>query len=265
MQKPFSPKIIFFDIDNTLYLTEQQVIPKSTIKALSRLKQQGIMIAIATGRTLTVLPEAIQELIAQNGIDLVVAINGQLIQHQGKVLTSFPLAKQQVIALVNQLNQHHIAHALVSDNGIWVGLLNNNLREATASVAVSYHANQYCPEDQNVYQILAFYPEQLDNQIHAMLPETLKTVRWHRVGVDILPKNGSKARGIETALTTLGLQWHETMAFGDGLNDIEMIQAAGYGIAMGNSEPALKKVADYVCPKIDEDGIYRALVDLGVI
>ena len=55
------------------------------------------------------------------------------------------------------------------------------------------------------------------------------------------------------------------MAFGDGLNDLEMMGAAGFGIAMGNAAPELKAAADYVCPRADEDGIWRALIDLGVI
>ena len=55
------------------------------------------------------------------------------------------------------------------------------------------------------------------------------------------------------------------MAFGDAHNDAEMLKAVGLGVAMGNAEPEIKAIADYVCPAIDDDGIYRGLVDLGVI
>ncbi len=57
----------------------------------------------------------------------------------------------------------------------------------------------------------------------------------------------------------------EAYAFGDSMNDYEIIQAAGVGVAMGNGDPRLKEVADYVAPHIREDGIYRACVELGLI
>ena len=58
---------------------------------------------------------------------------------------------------------------------------------------------------------------------------------------------------------------HDAMAFGDAHNDVEMLQAVGFGVAMGNAEPEIKALAQYVCPRIEEDGIYRGLQELGVI
>lgn len=57
----------------------------------------------------------------------------------------------------------------------------------------------------------------------------------------------------------LGFGPDEAMAFGDGGNDIPMIQRAGIGIAMGNGNQGLKNVADYVTASVDDDGVYRAL------
>ena len=76
---------------------------------------------------------------------------------------------------------------------------------------------------------------------------------------------GSKARGIEQALNHLGLTWADTLAFGDGMNDIEMLQHAACGVAMGNARAELKVVADYVCPPVWENGIYHGLQALGVL
>lgn len=55
------------------------------------------------------------------------------------------------------------------------------------------------------------------------------------------------------------------MAFGDAHNDMEMLQTVGFSVAMGNAVPEIKAIADYVCPPINEDGIYRGLVDLGIL
>lgn len=266
MKKLFTPpKIVFFDIDNTLYITEEKHIPDSAVLALKKLKQQGIIVAIATGRTIAVLPEKIRQLIADNGIDMVVCINGQFVQYQGKTLVSFPLNPDEVLNLAQQFSQRNISYAFVSDVGICVGLLDDCLREATTSVAVAYLEDKYFPKQHAVYQMLGFYEPAKDTEIATFLPVDFKTVRWHRVGVDILAKQGSKARGIQAALNALGLHMEDAMAFGDGLNDMEMIQAVGFGVVMDNGEPELKAIADYICPRVDDDGIYRALVDLGVI
>ena len=93
----------------------------------------------------------------------------------------------------------------------------------------------------------------------------MKIIRWHPSGTDWLDKTASKARGIQTALQKLGLKMADAMAFGDAHNDMEMLQTVGFGVAMGNAVPEIKAIADYVCPPINEDGIYRGLVDLGIL
>lgn len=66
-------------------------------------------------------------------------------------------------------------------------------------------------------------------------------------------------------LDALGLDMADAWAFGDGLNDIEMLSSVGFGVAMGNAHPNLKAVADYVCPKHIEDGVFEGLRALGLI
>ena len=63
----------------------------------------------------------------------------------------------------------------------------------------------------------------------------------------------------------LGLNIDETMAFGDGGNDISIIKKAGIGVAMGNAGDNLKEVADYITTSVDEDGVKNALAHFGVI
>ena len=63
----------------------------------------------------------------------------------------------------------------------------------------------------------------------------------------------------------LGLNIEETMAFGDGGNDISIIKEAGIGVAMGNAGEDLKLVTDYITTHVDEDGVRNALLEYGVI
>lgn len=259
-----SPKIVFFDVDNTLYLTDEQRIPESALYALTALQQQGILTAIATGRSIVSLPPAVQQLIG-NGIDMVVAINGQYVQYQGRELAAFPLDSVQAADLSAQLRERGIAHAFVADTQISSALSSPYMETAMQSVHVTHTEAPDHPQNLPVYQILAFAPAEKEPEIAAMLPSDWHTVRWHEFGLDILHRQGSKARGIQAALKQLDIRITDAMAFGDALNDCEMILAVGCGVAMANGVPALKVLTDHICPAAAEDGIYRFLRDKNII
>ena len=88
---------------------------------------------------------------------------------------------------------------------------------------------------------------------------------WNDTGIDIISKHGGKAAGIQKFMDHYGFRLNETMAFGDGQNDIDMIRFVGTGISMGNGIDALKKAADYVTTDIDDDGIANGLRHFGLI
>lgn len=265
MKPTFQPKIIFFDIDDTLYIKDERRIANSTRYALQQLKQQGIITAIATGRSPAVLPAIIQDLMQETGIEMLVSINGQYVRHRQHTLASFPMPTALVEHIGNYFAQQHIAYACVSDSHISVSQETEPLQQAMRDLGIHYTHTPQRIMSQPVYQMLAFYPEEQDKRILAGLPNTIKAVRWHQQGIDLLEQQGSKARGIQAALNQLGLNMNDAMAFGDGLNDREMLQAVGLGVAMGNAHPDLKTIAHHIAPAVNEDGIYRALVDLGVI
>ncbi|MDL2254794.1 HAD hydrolase family protein, partial [Bacteroidales bacterium OttesenSCG-928-J16] len=85
------------------------------------------------------------------------------------------------------------------------------------------------------------------------------TTRWSPLFTDIIPKGGSKWIGIEKVLEHFGIAPDETMAFGDGGNDVEMLRNAGIGVAMQNAEMGVQQAADYVTTSVDDDGIANAL------
>lgn len=262
---PTTPKIIFFDIDDTLYIKHQNYVPDSVATALKSVKEKGIIVAIATGRGRAVFPKAIYDLITDVGIDLVISINGQCSHHKGELLSHYPLTESQISEVTEHLVRQNLAYAYMTDDGILAMAEDDALIEALSSLHIPYTLMSLADFDKNqaVYQVLAFHP---DNQsLQLQMPESLKTVRWHKSGIDILDVHGSKARGIEQALKALGLTFADTWAFGDGLNDIEMLEKVGFGVAMGNAHADLKAVADYVCPNAWDDGIYQGLKELGLI
>lgn len=259
------PKIIFFDIDDTLYIKSENRIPTSTIHALQKLKQQGIMVAIATGRGKGVFPPCIHQIIEEIGIDLLVTINGQYVEYRGNCLIDFPLKNVQIQEVTNYLISQNIAYGYMTVDKIFVFDETPALTNALTSLHIPYHTIKAEDFDKSlpIYQILAFYDDNRTANLH--FAEQLKTVRWHVSGVDILDKHGSKMRGISAVLQHLNILSEDVWAFGDGLNDIEMLQSVGFGVAVGNAHPDLKAVADFVADDIKNDGIFKSLQQLNII
>ena len=83
--------------------------------------------------------------------------------------------------------------------------------------------------------------------------------------VDIVPKGGSKDKGIVALMNYLGLTMHEVAAFGDHFNDIDMLKSVGLGVAMGNAKKQVKEIADYVTADNNHDGVYLALKHFNII
>ncbi|MOA02980.1 putative bifunctional phosphatase/peptidyl-prolyl cis-trans isomerase [compost metagenome] len=116
----------------------------------------------------------------------------------------------------------------------------------------------------SIYQVF-LHCENQDEHLYDDLHTELKLIRWHPQAIDVLPAGGSKAQGIEALLEVLGLTAADAVAFGDGLNDKEMLETVGFGVAMGNSHPELLPFADYVTTHVDEQGIRNGLIKAGLL
>ena len=118
--------------------------------------------------------------------------------------------------------------------------------------------------DNKVYQVTLFTSREDVNKIVSNLTYS-KCTGWNSFGSDVISNGGGKAKGIEEILHHYGIKKEETMAFGDGENDIDMLAYCQIGIAMGNAHEDLKKVADYITEDIDNNGVELALKHFGLI
>lgn len=254
-------KIVFFDIDGTL-LDEQKQLPPSTIEAIRRLKQAGVYVAIATGRA----PFMFEHVRRQLGIDSFVSFNGQYVVFEGNTLHKQPLRREKVRELTEEAHQN--GHPLVFmdaekmrasvDDHPHIHVSMESLKFAHPPVDALYYENK------DIYQALLFCRAEEETLYVRNYPE-FRFVRWHDVSTDVLPAGGSKAEGIRLMMEKLGIGKEDVYAFGDGLNDIEMLSFVGTGVAMGNACEEVKRVADFVTKPVGEEGIWHGLKQLKLL
>lgn len=254
--------IIFFDIDGTL-LNDDKKIPPLTKKALFQLKEKGHKVAIATGRA----PFMFENLREELEIDTYVSYNGQFVVLNGEVIYTNPLKKESLQKLTDTAleNNHPIVYMDHEDMKANVPE-HKFITESINSLKIDQfptHDPQYF-KGRDLYQMLLFCSEGEERQYEEHYGE-FDFIRWHPVSVDVLPEGGSKAKGIQKIVDELGIPKNRQYAFGDGLNDIEMLSTIENSVAMGNAREETKKVARYITKSVDEDGIMHGLKKLGLL
>ncbi len=261
-------KIIFFDIDDTLYYKKETRIPESITKeVLPKLKAKGIIPAIATGRCIGAFPNPLKPFINKEGFELLVSINGQYNCHKDEIISQYPLSTERIEKIIEHLTALNIEYGFVTNEQFAVSKNTPEIFESLTPIKKDYIVDPDHYKNHKIFQMLAFYPSERTQDVinSGILENDLKEVRWHPLAVDLLTKQNSKAKGIKDVLSYLNLDINNTMAFGDGLNDLEMLSNVGFGVAMGNAATELKQIADYVTKPIEEDGILATLQKFNII
>lgn len=248
-------KILFFDVDGTLY-NEQKQLPRSAKEALMKARANGYELAIATGRA----PFMIESLLEELQIDTYVTFNGQYVVYKGELVFTDGITLEQledIIAFGESRNEPVVF--LDASRMIATAPHHTRVAESLQTLKYPYPAvDALYYKAKPVYQTLAFIDEDGEALYREYFPN-VQFVRWHPYSCDILPKNGSKARGIAKLLQKMGLTAEDAIAFGDGLNDVEMLKYVGTGVAMGNGHIAAKEAADYVTDDVNKDGLMKAM------
>jgi len=254
--------VIFFDIDGTL-LTHDKKLPPLTKEAIFNLKEQGHLVAIATGRA----PFMFEGLRKELGIDTFVSYNGQYVVLNGEVLYTNPLNSLSLEKLAK--TALHRNHPIVYMDHLDMKANvpeHEYIKESIATLKIDRfpaHDPLYY-KGRALYQSLLFCPEGEEKQYEQEFKD-FDFVRWHPVSVDIVPKGGSKAIGIQKIVKELGLSEENVYAFGDGLNDTAMLSMVKNSVAMGNAEERVQKVAKYVTKSVEDNGIHYGLQMVGLL
>lgn len=259
-------RAVFFDIDGTLVSFRTHAISASTLEAVSCMRRRGIRVYIATGRPLPFIDNL--GLLEYDG--MVTTTGAHCFLRDGRVLAHHPVPPADVQRLVD----HHLhcpAEAFptffVCDDGICATRIDEEVRQVARLLNIPLPPLRPLTEvaDREVMQIIAFFSAADEARyMRTLLPHCTST-RWHPAFTDVIAAGVSKAAGIDAVLAHEGIALDETMAFGDGGNDIGMLRHVGLGVAMGNAADEVKAAADYVTTSVDDDGVARALRSFGLI
>lgn len=267
MNKPQRYRLIAMDLDGTLNNDEKRIDPP-TRDALMRAQAAGIRLMLASARPLPGLyrdRDALRLgeyggiLMAYNGGRIVDARTGETLYAMGMDREAAREALRLLETLpVTPILDDGARFYVTSKDGYKVDYECRNNRMA-------------CVEVENLADWLPFSPNKIlmsadpsgirevQAKIAGALPPGLTVVQTAAFYLEIIPSSVNKGAGLVGACRALQIEPGETIAFGDSENDIEMLRAAGVGVAMGNADEAVKRAADWVTRSNNENGIAHAL------
>lgn len=276
-------KAVFFDIDGTL-LNDNKRVEKATVLAIKNLKEQGILVGVATGRG----PGFVQPFMDNLGLDFAVTYNGQYIFTRDKILYQNQLPKSLIYRVIRYAGDKKREISLGTASGlVGSGLIEMGTstfgqivsrlvpQKLTKTVENSFKKiiRRIKPQNMDylktimrepVFQIVLVATEGEGQKMRDKFPQITIT-RSSPYSIDLISHGQSKIKGIERVGDIFDFDLDEVMAFGDSENDTEMLTGVGIGVAMGNGQDELKSIADYTTDSNNRDGISKALAHHGLI
>lgn len=268
-------RLMVTDLDGTL-LDSKKNLRKETVNALQAAYERGIEIVPATGRFFKALPEAVSEL---PFLHYAITINGAEIIDLVKdaSVATFGIPVPQAVEIMKYLDTLPIIYDCYMHSWGWMtrSLLERIPEFIHDKAALEFVRHFRKPVDElkeyisrenpdGCVQKIQFFTndpqlrlEQLEKIKELFGDVSVTSASSNNVEINNIRAN--KGQALKTLAGYLGIDMKNTAAFGDGLNDLPMIKAAGLGIAMANAEPAVLEAAGFVTLSCDEDGVAYAL------
>lgn len=256
-------KAIFFDIDGTLVSFNTHKVPQSAIDALDELREKGIKIFVATGRMLSMVN--VLDGIAFDGY---ISYNGAYcVDEKLNEIYANPFAKEDLETLVKHLEKDPFAVSFMGKDEMTVNIPSDRVQAVADHIAVAPPRveDPWTTIQNDIFQFCIYVDEDKEKWLMENILVNHESNRWTPLFADVNVKGNTKQSGIDQILKHYNIDLSETMAFGDGGNDIPMLKHVAMGIAMGNASDSVKQAADYITDTVDNDGIRKALVHFGLL
>lgn len=274
-------KLIFLDIDGT-FVSAMAAPSAYAVEAVRGARANGHKVFLCTGRNMPIIGNDILEV----GFDGVIASAGSHVEIEGEVLFDKILPEETIQECLSIFHAHGMYCRIETPEGIYTdpqmeALLrtakpdktNSELirmqKEIEAGITISPYeeypgqgAYKICFTSKDLESIEKTKKYLEDRFGYAVHPYANSSTCYNG---EIIPKGIDKGKGMEIVCQYYGEHLQNTIAFGDSMNDYEMMMTAGISVAMGNACEELKQIADVVCGNVLEDGIYYEFRRMGLI
>lgn len=273
-------KVIFLDIDGTLTAAGSNVPPESALQAIRAAQANGHLVFLCTGRNYAMLKPLLRY-----GFDGVVASAGGYVCCGDQVIYDCPMSERQRQLVLNTLEENGIFRTVecledsYTDDGFKEFLEehagengNSELlrwrRQIEAELNIR-SMKEYA--GQPVYKVVVMSPdlerleraqEKLEQEFSLCIQDTN---RQGIVNGEVINRQFDKGKAAVRVCEYLHIPIGDSIAFGDSMNDKEVMETAGYSVCMENGSDALKQLADEVCPAVERDGLYHAFSKLALV
>jgi len=258
-------KLVAMDLDDTLLRNDLTISPR-VAAAIREAQRQGVRVTLATGR----MPISARPYAEQLGLDLpAITYHGALIQQvlSGEVLFRRVLPKDLAATMVEEFLTLGVHTQIYIKNRVFAQKRNPWSQQYSRLAAVAV-------EIKNLQEVLRTEPEGVDKillmgeeqDLDALAPHLrekfggkVHITKSKPMFLEVTESSVNKGVALAALAARFGITQAETMAIGDSFNDLEMIEYAGLGVAMGNARPEVKAKADIVTGTNQEDGVAQAL------
>ena len=274
-------RIVALDLDGTL-LDSQKRLSERNRAALARAAEKGVLIVPTTGRFFGMMPPAIRDL---PFVRYAITINGAQVydRETDTALVRDEIPLETALGVMEILDRHDVIYDCYRQNWGWMTAA---LQDKAADYATNEHYLKMVREfrkpvpelkahlrataaEGDVQKIMLFgrrdaewgTRDEIVRELNERFPEIKVTSStWNNIELNI--RTAHKGNALKRFAEHLGFSLENCMAFGDGMNDFTMVEAAGMGVAMANAEPEVKRVAKIVTTSNDEDGVAAVLEKL---
>ena len=274
-------KIIALDLDGTLLDSEKR-LSEANREILERAAEKGVLIVPTTGRFFGMMPPAVRDL---PFVRYAITINGAQVydRETDTAIVRDEIPLEMALQVMELLDRYDVIYDCYRQNWGWMTAA---LQDKAADYATNEHYLKMVREfrkpvpelkaylretaaDGDVQKVMLFATNRerltaidclrkLSDELAARFPE-IKVTASTGNNLELNIKTAHKGNALRRFAEHLGLTLDNCMAFGDGMNDFTMVEAAGLGIAMENAEPEVKRVAKDVVPSNDEDGVAKGI------
>lgn len=265
MRKKMNPKIIFFDIDGTIFSNTSNQISDNTQAAIRSARENGHLAFINTGRAFAEINKEILEV----GFDGYICGCGTYIAQPDNLLYETTLSQETLQEIIKDLRKLNIYAILEGSKALYIdfdrpGAFNDEL-------LLMPYFDQFQVLDWNTPEIhcgkFTIWSETREDFqcFYKKYKNIVDFIEWDQHLCEVVVKGHSKATGIQYLISHLGISYENTFAIGDGFNDLPMLEFVNHSIGMGNAPEEVKDIVSFVTKDVEDEGVVHALKHFNLI